>query len=407
MKSLTHKIRNPSALLCFTAVFCASFWHAAFAFSQEQFSEDQIQIWIARLADADPDLRKEAEIELLAAGEKALTATRAGSNSSDLEISSRCRILVEKIEKERRTRVSKIFLADEATQDDLIAFPAWAAFRDFNNSEDIETRKLFLRMCKELSSVFVDYKISGEKDAASLKKKARLLLVPGDSYKGSTVAQTIGFLFLSDLAVKSLQGKQPKELFSMVETLEALRFISNYSNSSMIRDSEFRNLIELRIAEWVSYWESEGRISEEAKLNMIYQTSNLNLIQTLEASYESLSVEQRIRFIDIAYRASSNKKKESWIACRNWLKKPLDDETTAVQSRVRKEPAAKVVVTIKMLAEGVLAKAIKRSAGMGEPVKTEPIFGSFPFSKSAFVIIRKEQERKTLSEYLRNSRPSR
>lgn len=373
------------------------------ATAQDRASNDQPEQWVARLADPDPKLRQEAESKILAAGESSLSAVRAGMKSIEMEVSNRCKILLEKLLLQRRKRISAIFLAEDYEKEDLADFPTWIAFREFVKSEDIAVRKLFLKMCDELPSIFEDYELVDSDDAAALKKHSRLVLVPENNKRLSSVASTIGYLFLADQATKAYSDGDSKDLFNNVETLEAIQHFSGYANARGIRASEFRSVIESRLADWVVQWEAAGRVPTDAKFDLIFQTSNMQLVEQLNEKYESLNVEQRMKYIDIVSRATSDKKNDSWLICRKWLKNPLNDETIAVRSRVRKEPAKQIAVSVSMLAEGVMARAIKKSVGTGDPIKVDTVFGSFPLSSTAFAIVRNEKDRVLLAEYLAKS----
>lgn len=368
---------------------------------QDAAADNSPEQWVSDLANPNPQLRRAAEFHLLAAGSETLPAVRAGMRSFDIEIASRCKVLFERIEIQRRERIAEQFLSEnQAAAANDIELKAWPAFKAFADSEDALAKKLFLEMCDELPLVFEDYEIIGEQTAAGLKKSARLIFVGEENANASAVSRAIAYLFLADLATSRVADDEAKDLFDKVESLEAVHYFSNYSNSEVVRQSDFREIIESCFSKWVKRQETFKRISEEAKYRLIYKTGNRPLMRDLEKDFGSLSVSQKLKFIETVSNATSEE--EDYDSCHKWLKEPLADETVAISTRVRKSPAKKIDVSIGRLAEGILAIAIKRSSKTGEPIKTEAVFGSYPYSSSPFLIVADESEREQMADLLKS-----
>jgi len=361
-------------------------------------NNESLESWIAQLADPNPAIRKTAETRILEHGEEALPAVKAGMRDSSLDIHHRCRILLEKIESARREELSEIFLNAEDDDVRLETYRAWPKFAKFVGSKRVLSRKLFLKMCNELPLLFEAYDFKSVQTAPELKQAARLVLVP-DKHAGATPdVLAIAYLFLAEQA--RLNSKSEKPLFNNVEVLEAANFISNAENARRIRESDFRKVVDRCVAKWIAQ-KGNAQIPENTKLNLIYQTANVHLIDGMERKYDSLNLQGKLGFVDIVYRSSIGKNGSGIDQCEAWLQRPLSDEASAVKTRFRKRPAETVEVSVKNLAEAVFAAMINKEFESEEPIELTKIFGIYPHSERGFLIVESEKGRELLAERLR------
>ena len=362
---------------------------------------DSASQWVSELASADPKIRREAESKILAAGDEALPAVKSGLKSFDLEISNQCTILLEKIKRRHREQIAKRFLEEDAATAAAVDLAAWPQFREFLGSNDLPTRRLFLEICDTLPSAFEDYGIRGEKTADALMEKANAILIKEQSTGELPIVSTAAFLFLSKLAADA-ETKQDdaKVLLDKADSFVVVEFLSSYSVVSSLTDSESRTAIEGVVADWFLKQKAAGFVSESDLFRFVYQTQNLALLEDLKARFDSFDASQKRKFIDVAAKAASWEEKKGWVNCRVLLEGALDDDTIAIETRLKKDPSEKIKVTVGMLAEGVLAHAIKQSVATGEPVKSEQLFGSYEFSGDSFSFVADDAERKKLADYL-------
>ena len=381
------------------------FWLPSFDSLAAQESSQQTDSpsrWVSELADSDPQVRRLAEFALLAAAEDVVPALEVGVKSYDLEVSSRSNILLEKIKLRRKRRISKLFLVEDQPADPSLNLAAWPEFRRFVGSDEIAVRRMFLRMCDELPSVFENYGIRGQQSAAALAKIAAAVLTKGNGSKGDALAAEIAFLFLTDLANEKRDGSTSGELFDEAEMGEFVAFFTSDS-SGRWRRIDFEPAFSRLIADWMLQQKAAGFVSDSELFRFVHQSGNKALLQRLKDQYDSLDVSLKLKFIDLVTAVVAREKKKDWRGVHAWLKDALVDDAIAIRTRRKKNPSKELTVTVQMLAQGTLAKAIEQSLTTGEPVKSEAVFGSFEFSGTPFLIVAQEQEKKRLNEYLESN----
>ena len=383
----------PLALAISVSVFATS--------ANAQGSDDAaLRQWIARLTDPDPAMRSEAELEILAIGEEALPQLKESLQDGNLEIHNRCRILIEKLQAQRKARLSKVFL-DAADGDAVLEeFPAWASFSEFAGDQSVSTRKLFLKMCDEIPLVFNDYDLKVEQTGPALKHAALLVLVKPKHPSASVDVLLTAFLYLVDRTV-SANDPSEKSRFSSVETLQGLNFISNADHAQYVRQSEFRSIIDAAVAKWVISQKDGPGVPDDMMFSLGYGTANPLLIDELFRNYGNFDKTGKLNFIDIVDRAVIGKKGAGVDRCIAWLEKALADKEVVVNSRLQKKPANKIEVTPRLLAESIIAAQFNKDVENKGPVKLSKIFGIYPRSGKGFLIVESEKERILLSEQLR------
>ncbi|WP_148618924.1 hypothetical protein [Mariniblastus fucicola] len=375
-------------------------------------TDDDVSVsqYIERLADPDPEVRDRAETKILALGDAALPLVKAALESSNLEIHSRCRNLLERMEIDRRKRLAKSFLQADAGKESFAHFRAWPKFNKFVNGSDsdgsnILSRKLFLKMCLELPLAFEDYDFKSEQSGTALKQAARLTLIP-DRHPGvASEVLLIGYLFLADHAnrihAEELRPNGERSLFSDVEVLEAVNFISSSEHAQAIRRSEFREVLDRAIADWIRSEETNERISGRSRVKLIFVTCNPYLIDDEVNRYDALKASEKLGLIDIVAKSSKGKTGVEFARCAHWLKLPLDDESVAISSRLRRRPAEKVEISVQMLAQAVLAGLLNEDLPVEEQIQVENVFGIYPLSGAGFSIIKSETETERFLQLVR------
>jgi len=380
---------NLLVLLC-----CCASLHAQ---KSKDIEPDEISNWVSKLGDPDPGIRQNAELVILGLGERALPEVKRGIQSSSLEVNRRCKILFEKIELQRKKRISEIFLADDFDRKELNRFKAWPAFSKFTDSEDVATRKMFLKMCKQIPLVFEEYEIKGERTAAALKQLARLVLVQNKHPGASSESIVMAYLFLVDRAEQANQNsKEP--LFGDVEILEAVSFFSNDGHASVGKKSDNREVIDRAVANWIKAKKPFKSSTDESRWKLIYRTSNLDLISDLENEYDSMEPEFKLKYVDVVSAAFLKNDEAALSQCWSLLKKPLADEAVVVESRFRRRPAEKIDVSIMLLSETRLSILLKNSGENAEQIELDAVFGRYPLSSTPFSIIKNENDRAALSD---------
>jgi len=371
------------------------------AVSNAQVNEsDSVEQWIARLADPVPAVRNNAEREILAIGEDALPLVRQGLRNGNLEIHNRCRTLLEQLETRRKARLAKVFMEAASGDESLKQFPAWQVFEQFAEDQSIESRKLFLKMCDSIPLVFSDYDFKVEQTGPALKQAARLALVKGKHPSATADVLLVAYLFLSDRASKSNESSS-EPLFDSVEILEGLNFISNSEHAQVVRQSDFRIVVDAVVARWIKSQGENREIPDSTMFSLVYETTNPLLIDDLVRNYDSFDNSMKLNFIDIVSRAVAGKKGAGFDRCIEWFAKTIEDESTVLNSRFQKRPAEKIAVTPKLLAETVLAEILNKDLQSGEKIEFEKIFGIYPRSGKVFLIIKSEKGRQLLSDKLR------
>jgi hypothetical protein len=371
----------------------------SYSFAQENLAEaDSALALVGKLDDPDPKVREHSEAALLKLGDKAIRALRDGIQNGSLESSHRCVILFEKIEKQRLRRIANIFLAEDADENELARFQAWNSFAEFAGSGDLATRKMFLNMCDQIPSAFEGYDIKGEKTTSAIKQLARLILVPNKHRNASSESLVLAYLFLVQQAEKlHADSNKGDELFSEVETLEAVSFFSTSPHAVVGKGSGNRKVIDRVVAQWLSATNPFESSVDPARFRLIFHTSNLDLIAKLEDEYESLDPNTKLKYIDIVSIAFGSKDKSALQQTWKLLQKPLADKTTVARSRVRRRPAEKIEVTMQLLAESKLAGMLQNSQESEEQIELESVFGMYPMSFKQFSIIKKQNDRQSLS----------
>ena len=225
-----------------------------------------------------------------------------------------------------------------------------------------------------------------------------MVLVPDTHSLATPDVLAIAFLFLADQARQN--SDSAKTLFDDVEILEAVGFISNSDNAAAIRGSDFREVVDRSVANWISQ-NADSQIPNRMRLKLIYETGNAHLIDAMERKYDSLKLQGKLEFIDIVYRASIGKNGVEFKRCADWLQKPLKDETTAAKTRYQKRPAETLEVTVKSLAESAMAAVINKGNETEEPVELTQVFGIYPLSGREFSIVESEKNRDLLAERVR------
>lgn len=360
--------------------------------------------WIASLADPLPSVRSSAERAILELGDEVIPFVKEGLQNSNLEIHNRCRILLEKLESQRRKRLAKTFLEAEEGDASLEQFPAWLKFRQFVDDRSVLSRKLFLRMCDNIPLVFENYDFKVEQTGPALKQAARLVLFK-EKHSASWETLLIAYLFLADGATKSKEAAEGP-LFNSVEILEGVNSISNPENSQVVLKSEFRGIVDGAVARWIKACKerqsgSKQQLPEGTIFNLVYQTANPFLIDDLVVNYDELDKAKKFSFLEIVSRATVGKKGADINRCANWLKKALDDDFVMVNSRFTKRPAEKIEVTAKMLAETLLAELLNKDVENNEPIEFETVWGVYPRSGKAISVIKSQNDRQQLSNKLR------
>lgn len=366
--------------------------------------EDSVERWISELANPAPTVRENAEAQILALGEEAMPLVRIGLQSSDLEISSRCKFLLDRLEVQRRQRLSKLFLEAAEGDDALANFYAWPEFARFADDQTVLCRKLYLEMCEKIRLVFTDYDFAVDQNGPALKQAARLALIPEKHPSVSSDILLVAYLFLSDRAERSVEQSADAgsgSLFNSVEILEGINFISNSNHASVIRNSKYRKIIDVVVADWVLSRKEAYKIPDGTIFKLVYETQNSPLIDSIARNYGDLDRSKKLSFIDIVARAAGQKKSIGLDQCIKWLGKPLADNSTLVNSRFRKNPAEKVEVSAARLAEAVLAKRLASDVENPLSVELEKVFGIYPRSGKGFLIIKSQKDRQLLSEAIR------
>ena len=361
--------------------------------------------WIANLADPLPSVRSNAELAILKFGDDAIPLVKEGLQNGNLEIHNRCRILLEKLESQRRKRLAKIFLEAAEGDASLERFPGWLKFRQFLDDRSVLSRKLFLKMCDTIPLVFEDYDVKVEQTGPALKQATRLVLVK-EKHSARLDTLLIAYLFLADAAAKSKEASQGP-LFESVEILEGVNFIADPEHASAVLKSEFRSLVDIAVARWIKSCndaqsdDGKQQIPDDTIFSLVYQTANPFLIDELVLKYDELDKAKKLDLIEIISRAAKGKKGADIDRCAQWLEKALDDDVVLVNSRFRKRPVEKIEVTARLLAEVVLAELLNKDVEINEPIELEPIFGIYPRSGRGFSVIKSEKGRQQLSNKLR------
>ena len=360
--------------------------------------KESLQQLIESLADPLPSVRSKAEIAIFAAGDEAIPFVKDGLQNGNLEIHNRCRILLEKLESQRRERLSKIFLEAPEGDESLNQFPAWLKFRDFVDDRSVLRRKLFLEMCDGIPLVFENHDFKVEQNSAAFKQAARLVLVK-DKHPASWDALLIAYLFLYDSALKSKEGEEP--LFNSVEVLEGVNSISHLEHARVVKSSKYRKIVDGSVARWIKSNNDEDQIPEDSIFNLAFATANPFMIDEIVLRYDQLDRKKKLHFFDIVSQATIGKKGVGIDRCVQWLEKALADESILVDSRFRKRPAEKIEVSAKMLAETLLAGQFNKDVENQERIDLEQVFGIFPRSGRGISIIQSEKARNSLSEKIR------
>jgi hypothetical protein len=379
-----------------------------FAFQVSDTHGDRsIDQLISQLSDPLPANREKAEAAILAFGDAALPAIKRGLQEGSLEIHDRCQILRQRIVRRKRERVSKQFLDPDTTAKNLAQFEAWPHFSAFAGNDDVSHRELFLEMCDSIPSIFEDYGFKSELSATALKNSARMTLVPDRHYTASASVLTVAYLFLADLAAKKHSESSSLEpLFKDVEILEAVNFISNPDNSHIVRTGSYRSIIEVAAANWIEKESVRERLPSDLKWNLIFQTQNPVLIERLAASYDSFSVSEKLKFLDVLSVLASEDSDNASATCIKLLAKPMKDETKVLDSRYRKRPAQMLEVRARMLAEAIATKALSRGSTETKKIKLEKIFGDFPLSGAGYSVLNGGESREMLSQQLLSRKQS-
>lgn len=367
--------------------------------SQETDSPSQ---WVSDLADSDPQVRSRAGVKILAAGDEVMPALESGVRSFDLEISSRCSILLEQIRRRERERISKLFLVEDKPVDPSLKLAAWPEFSAFVGGDEIAVRRMFLRMCDTCPAAFEEYGIRGEQNSAALAKTATTVLTKGKESEGNSFYAGIAFLFLTDLAVEKRDPGADGSLFDDAEMSEFVEFFTSGSfPKRAYRDS--RSAFQRLIADWILQQKAAGFVSDSLLFRFVHQSRNKVLLQHLKDQYDSFDASLKMKFIDLVTVVATRGNEKDWQSFHVWLEDALVDDTVAIRTRRKKNPSKELVVTVRMLAQGTLARAIKQSLATGEPVKSEGVFGSFELSNRPFLIVADEQEQERLKEYLESN----
>lgn len=355
--------------------------------------------WVLGLADSDPQVRRLAEFRLLAAGDEVVPALEVGVQSFDLEVSSRCSVLLEKIKLRERGRVSKLFLVENKPVDPSLNLAAWPAFRAFVGGDGIAVRRMFLAMCHKLPTVFEDYGIRGEQSAPALAKTAATVLNKRKDSGRNSISAGIAFLFLTDLAISKREPGVDGSLFDDAETTE---FVEYFTNASFPRlpNNDSRPAFQKLVARWILQQKAAGFVSDSLLFRFVHQSRNKLLLEHLMGEYDSFDASLKLQYLDVVMTVAAQEKAKGWRSLLVWLEEALADDTIAVRTRRKNNPSEELAVTMRMLAQGTLAQAIRQSLATGEPVKSEGVFGSFELSGNPFRIVADEQEQTRLEKYL-------
>ena len=363
--------------------------------------ERSIDQWISQLSDPLPVRRDKAEAAILAFGDAALPALERGLQEGSLEVHDRCQILRQRIARRKRDRISKQFLDPDTKAEELAQFEAWPHFSAFVGKDDVAHRELFLDMCDSIPSIFEDYGFKSELSATALKNSARMTLVPDRHYTASASVLTVAYLFLADLAGKKhAEDSSSEPLFNDVEILEAVNFISNPDNSHIVRNGSYRSIVDEATANWIGVKSVRDRLPSELKWNLIFQTRNPALIEQVVAGYDSFSVSEKLKFLDILSVLASEDADTDSATCLKLLAKPMKDESKVLDSRYRKRPAETVVVRVRMLAEAIATNALVREPVEAKKIELEKVFGDFPLSGAGFLVLQGGESREMLSQQL-------
>ncbi len=397
----TIPIRIYPLAIVVLAIFCA-FANLSLAGQENSDQEpNSLDQWVSQLTDDSPAKREKAELEILKSGEDALPAIKRGLQNGNLEIHDRCRILLERIERRRKKKFSKDFLDLNTSEEEIGQLNAWPKFRKFAGEDDVLHRKLFLSMCEKIPLLFDNYNFRSQLTAPALKQSARMALVPDKHINVSADLLLMSYLFVAGQArIEQAEDSSASALFNSVEVLEAVNFISNPENASVVRNSEYRLIIDEAVASWLNMEVTRDGFPDETKWNLIYQTGNAFLIDQLESRYNSFEISEKLKFLAIVLRAANVNDKSLATRCLKWLSKPMADDSKVLKSRYRKRPAQTVDVTLKMLADAVAAKVVNREAEESEKIELEKIFGDFPLSASGYSILKGEEGVQKLSQRL-------
>ena len=363
---------------------------------------------VVDLGDANDAVRARSEEKLMSLGEDAVAELKKGSQSVDVEISSRCHRILGRLEKSLKGKKEKAFLDADETVSAKMA--AWQEFKSLLEEDSKESRKLYLSICHQHSKLFKDLQLTGLEDdsakgAVSLARTAVSMLDPG---RYSDIDIVMGFVFVDHLARARLAEHadsaevQAYQKQRQLDILKALNYLVENSRLNVGWHHPCRKSLERMLAKWYRLIDfDQPSISAFARNRIVYSSLNEILIQELATQYESLDRKTKFELLEIldhyCSTERSRRRKLEKAKVIQWLDSAFKDETVLATTRLRAKPGSEIEVTAKQLSLAIASRLVSDSNARKK--LTAWTFGNLPlYSRTLQILKDKSTEKRILDQ---------
>lgn len=384
MQTPTTPLKNTCLHLAYLLVVVSLFpIHVASAQDETRSPQQLAQA----LSHVDEHVRANAEQALLKLGDDAIEVLEAGCKSVDIDFSSRCSSVLEKLLKQLDEEKAKAFL--EVTGEEEERFVAWLKFKSIVGEDSKESREFFQRFVCDSSEHFKNCRLRGAENddpasAVAFAKKIGEL----STYRASNAGRFLVDLMARERLEKHRDSPEVKSFREQLElnTIGTLRWLHSSPPGNYYKTDKRQEFFSKLLVEWYDALPDTPEIIRAGKQRLILASQSKALIGKWLAQYAGLDRDKKVELLDILDSSTRSKKDIDAMTIASWLAPTLKDEQVLMTTRFLNRPGKKQEVTARRFA---LAVAYRNLFARGE-IKEFPqatVFGKFPLTSTPIKLL--------------------